>query len=127
MEKAERTRPALSRKALPLFFRKKTTCDSERAETVSGRLGNRPGKPRKGELTPARLKIHDVILLKFGSVFFMGRGRYILASENGLQSVARALKEAGVPVLGLETDYTDTDAEQLRTRIGAFIEMLNNR
>ena len=42
-------------------------------------------------------------------------------------SVARALKEAGVPVLDLETDYTDTDAEQLRTRIGAFIEMLNNK
>jgi len=40
-------------------------------------------------------------------------------------SVSRALKEAGVPVLSLETDYTDTDAEQLRTRIGAFIEMLN--
>ena len=40
-------------------------------------------------------------------------------------SVSRALKEAGVPVLSLETDYTDTDAEQLRTRIGAFVEMLN--
>lgn len=40
-------------------------------------------------------------------------------------SVSRALKEAGVPVLSLETDYADTDAEQLRTRIGAFIEMLN--
>ena len=40
-------------------------------------------------------------------------------------SVARALKEAGVPVLSLETDSADTDAEQLRTRIGAFIEMLN--
>lgn len=39
--------------------------------------------------------------------------------------VSRALKKAGVPVLSLETDYTDTDAEQLRTRIGAFIEMLN--
>jgi len=39
-------------------------------------------------------------------------------------NVSRALKEAGVPVLSLETDYTDTDAEQLRTRIGAFIEML---
>ena len=35
------------------------------------------------------------------------------------------MKEAGVPVLELETDYTDTDAEQLRTRIGAFVEMLN--
>ncbi|MBO5495873.1 MAG: 2-hydroxyacyl-CoA dehydratase, partial [Oscillospiraceae bacterium] len=40
-------------------------------------------------------------------------------------SVTRALKEAGVPVLSLETDYADTDAEQLRTRIGAFVEMLN--
>ncbi len=38
--------------------------------------------------------------------------------------VSRALKDAGVPVLSLETDYTDTDAEQLRTRIGAFIEMI---
>lgn len=40
-------------------------------------------------------------------------------------NVARALKQAGIPVLSLETDYTDTDAEQLRTRIGAFVEMLN--
>lgn len=40
-------------------------------------------------------------------------------------NVTKALKEAGVPILSLETDYTDTDAEQLRTRIGAFVEMLN--
>jgi len=39
--------------------------------------------------------------------------------------VERALKEEGIPVLGIETDYTDSDAQQLRTRIGAFIEMLN--
>ena len=39
-------------------------------------------------------------------------------------SVERALKEKGIPVLGLETDYTDTDAGQLRTRIGAFLEIL---
>lgn len=39
--------------------------------------------------------------------------------------VEKALKEAGIPVLGIETDYTDSDAEQLRTRISAFIEMLN--
>ena len=42
------------------------------------------------------------------------------------RGVAAALKEAGVPVMSLETDYEDTDAGQLRTRIGAFIEMLNN-
>lgn len=40
------------------------------------------------------------------------------------RDVKRALKEAGIPILRLETDYDDTDSEQLRTRIGAFIEML---
>lgn len=39
-------------------------------------------------------------------------------------TVEKALKEAGIPVLGIETDYTDADAEQLRTRIQAFVEML---
>ena len=39
-------------------------------------------------------------------------------------TVQKALKEAGIPVLEIETDYTDTDAEQLRTRIEAFVEML---
>lgn len=38
--------------------------------------------------------------------------------------VERELKKAGIPVLGIETDYTDSDVQQLRTRIGAFIEML---
>lgn len=41
--------------------------------------------------------------------------------------VERALKEAGISVLGLETDYTDNDAQQMRTRIGAFIEMLESK
>lgn len=41
--------------------------------------------------------------------------------------VERAIREAGIPVLGIETDYTDQDSEQLRTRIGAFIEMLENK
>ncbi|MCI1750189.1 MAG: 2-hydroxyacyl-CoA dehydratase family protein [Megasphaera cerevisiae] len=40
------------------------------------------------------------------------------------RDVKRALKAAGIPVLSLETDYDDTDAEQLRTRVEAFIEML---
>lgn len=39
--------------------------------------------------------------------------------------VERKLKKEGIPVLGIETDYTDSDVQQLRTRIGAFIEMLD--
>ena len=40
-------------------------------------------------------------------------------------AVSEALRTKNIPVLSLETDYTDKDAEQLRTRIGAFVEMLN--
>lgn len=39
--------------------------------------------------------------------------------------VAAALKEEGIPVLSLESDYSDSDTEQLKTRIGAFIETLS--
>jgi benzoyl-CoA reductase/2-hydroxyglutaryl-CoA dehydratase subunit BcrC/BadD/HgdB len=38
--------------------------------------------------------------------------------------VEKALKDAGIPVLGVETDYNDEDAAQLRTRTGAFLEIL---
>lgn len=38
--------------------------------------------------------------------------------------VEEALKKEGIPLLKIETDYTDEDAEQLRTRIEAFVEML---
>ena len=39
-------------------------------------------------------------------------------------ALEKALEDAGIPVLDIETDYTDNDAEQLRTRIEAFVEML---
>lgn len=41
-------------------------------------------------------------------------------------TVEKKLKEEGIPVLGLETDYTDEDAGQLRTRVGAFLEMMDS-
>lgn len=34
--------------------------------------------------------------------------------------VERALKDAGIPVPGIETDYTDSDAQQLRTRVSGY-------
>ena len=38
--------------------------------------------------------------------------------------VEKALKEAGVPMLAIETDYSMEDAEQLKTRVEAFAEMI---
>lgn len=39
-------------------------------------------------------------------------------------TLAQRLEEAGIPMLSIETDYTDTDASQLKTRVEAFVEVL---
>jgi benzoyl-CoA reductase/2-hydroxyglutaryl-CoA dehydratase subunit BcrC/BadD/HgdB len=38
--------------------------------------------------------------------------------------VEKALKDAGMPMLSVETDYSMEDVEQLKTRVEAFVEML---
>jgi benzoyl-CoA reductase/2-hydroxyglutaryl-CoA dehydratase subunit BcrC/BadD/HgdB len=38
--------------------------------------------------------------------------------------VGRALEEAGIPMLNIETDYSMEDVEQLKTRVEAFLEMV---
>ena len=38
--------------------------------------------------------------------------------------VEKTLSDAGIPLLRLETDYSDEDSGQLRTRIEAFLEMI---
>ena len=43
---------------------------------------------------------------------------------NEAVTVEKTLQEAGIPLLRLETDYSDEDSGQLRTRIDAFLEML---
>ena len=39
--------------------------------------------------------------------------------------VQQALKKAGVPLLAIETDYGDSDMEQIGLRVDAFMEMLS--
>jgi len=44
----------------------------------------------------------------------------------GIESfrLERTLKEAGIPVLKIETDYSNEDAEILKNRVEAFVEMI---
>ncbi len=41
--------------------------------------------------------------------------------------VSRALQKSGIPLLNLETDYGLEDSAQIKTRVDAFLEMLENR
>lgn len=78
--------------------------------------------------TPNRGRIDDIIRLakeyKADGVIDCSL-KFCCLYDTEKYSVKRALNEAGIPVLDLETDYEDSDAGQLRTRIEAFIEMLD--
>lgn len=39
--------------------------------------------------------------------------------------VQQALREAGLPMLAIETDYSASDVEQIRVRVDAFLEMIS--
>ena len=39
-------------------------------------------------------------------------------------TLEKRLQEENIPVLRIETDYTDADAQQLKTRIEAFCEVI---
>jgi benzoyl-CoA reductase/2-hydroxyglutaryl-CoA dehydratase subunit BcrC/BadD/HgdB len=53
---------------------------------------------------------------------------YTLQSCHGYNieryKVQQALKKAGIPMLAIETDYSDSDVEQIGIRVDAFMEML---
>jgi benzoyl-CoA reductase/2-hydroxyglutaryl-CoA dehydratase subunit BcrC/BadD/HgdB len=40
--------------------------------------------------------------------------------------VEHALEQDGIPVLRVDTDYSQEDTEQIRTRVEAFVERLQN-
>jgi benzoyl-CoA reductase/2-hydroxyglutaryl-CoA dehydratase subunit BcrC/BadD/HgdB len=39
----------------------------------------------------------------------------------------QALEEAGIPLLRVEADYSDDDSGQLKTRVEAFLELLEEK
>ncbi len=60
-----------------------------------------------------------------GVIYYVVRGCMLYAME--YTRVKRALDKANIPVYYLDTDYTREDVGQLKTRVEAFLEMLNAR
>ena len=103
---------------------------SEAGDTVDEQidaLAERYMKTHCACFTPNKERIDDIIRLahenKIDGVIHANL-KFCTIYDVERRDIEHALKTAGIPVLSLETDYTDTDAEQLRTRIGAFLEML---
>ena len=73
-----------------------------------------------------RNKNYSKVLIPLIISIALGVGIY-LGNNIGSKSQHNPVYEKVSTILSLiETDYVDSDAEQLRTRISAFLEMLNN-
>lgn len=104
----------------------------ETQDTYEGQvqaLADRYMKNNCACFTPNTGRIDDILRLakeyKVDGVIDVNLKFCTLYDTEG-KTIEKALQEAGIPLLSLETDYTDNDAEQLRTRVGAFIEMLSD-
>ncbi len=77
--------------------------------------------------SPNTERIENIVDLA-GQFRVDGMIHYVLQYCHGYNieaiTVAEALKEAAVPSITLETDYSEEDNGQLRTRIEAFLEMM---
>lgn len=60
-----------------------------------------------------------------GVIYYVTKGCMLYSME--YTRIKKALDKANVPVYYLDTDYTREDVGQLRTRVEAFLEMLNAR
>ncbi|MDN5327117.1 MAG: hypothetical protein PWP41_1813 [Moorella sp. (in: firmicutes)] len=77
--------------------------------------------------TPNKDRVEDILRLvretkADGVIYFSLQFCQPFGVEGRL--VERALQEAGVPVLRLESDYSEEDVAQLKTRIEAYLEMI---
>jgi benzoyl-CoA reductase/2-hydroxyglutaryl-CoA dehydratase subunit BcrC/BadD/HgdB len=77
--------------------------------------------------TPNTERLDDIVRLAKeyhadGVVHYNLQFCHTYANEAAL--VEERLEKEGIPLLRIETDYSDEDAGQLRTRIEAFLEMI---
>lgn len=79
--------------------------------------------------TPNRERIEDILRLARegkadGVIYFSLQFCQPFGVEGRL--VEKALQQAGLPVLRLESDYSTEDTAQLKTRVEAFLEMISS-
>ncbi|MEN8614289.1 double-cubane-cluster-containing anaerobic reductase [Dehalogenimonas sp. THU2] len=109
------------------FFDELVPEGTENLEDMLTVLADRYLKTNCACFTPNTERLDDIIRmardLKADGVIHYNL-QFCHTYANEAVQVDRALAEAGIPLLRVETDYSDEDAGQLKTRIDAFLEML---
>jgi benzoyl-CoA reductase/2-hydroxyglutaryl-CoA dehydratase subunit BcrC/BadD/HgdB len=109
------------------FFNELVAEDITDLDEMITALADRYLKTNCACFTPNRERLDDIIgmaksLKADGVIHYNLQFCHTYATE-AIQ-VDKALENAGIPLLRVETDYSDEDAGQLKTRIDAFLETL---
>ncbi|TFG47154.1 MAG: 2-hydroxyacyl-CoA dehydratase [Dehalococcoidia bacterium] len=109
------------------FYNELVPEDHDNLDDMVTALADRYLKTNCACFTPNTERLDDIIRmakeLKADGVIHYNL-QFCHTYANEAVQVDRALSEAGIPLLKIETDYSDEDAGQLKTRIDAFLEML---
>jgi benzoyl-CoA reductase/2-hydroxyglutaryl-CoA dehydratase subunit BcrC/BadD/HgdB len=109
------------------FFDELVPEDTGNLDDMVTALADRYLKTNCACFTPNTERLDDIIrmarqLRADGVIHYNLQFCHTYANE--AVQVDRALEKADIPLLRVETDYSDEDAGQLKTRIDAFLEML---
>ncbi|NLX63121.1 MAG: 2-hydroxyacyl-CoA dehydratase [Tissierellia bacterium] len=109
------------------YFENKVSTEGETIEDLVKNLADRYMKINCACFTPNDGRIDDVIRLveeykADGVINYNLSFCHTYAIE--YEKLEKALKEKNIPVLNVETDYSEEDAGQIKTRVEAFLEMI---
>lgn len=109
------------------YFENEVSAEGNTLEELINNLADRYLKINCACFTPNEGRIDDIIKYAKdynvdGIVYYNLSFCHTYAVE--YQSVEKALKEAGIPIMKIETDYSEEDSGQIKTRVEAFLEMI---
>lgn len=109
------------------YFENEVSVEGNTLEELINNLADRYLKINCACFTPNEGRIDDIIKYAKdynvdGIVYYNLSFCHTYAVE--YQSVEKSLKEAGIPIMKIETDYSEEDSGQIKTRVEAFLEMI---
>jgi len=109
------------------YFENEVSSEGDTIDDLVRNLADRYMNINCACFTPNRGRIDDILRYAEeydvdGVIYYNLSFCHTYAIEYG--KVEKALKEKNIPLLNIETDYSEEDAGQIKTRVEAFLEMI---